>query len=163
MRSSDGVTAELEGVEETLEATRKFVEKEEQALEEAIEFLLKSMVNYVKNNGPWKDRTANLRNSISANIDEMKTWDADTDPSVLRAKATQLEEPVVDVQGDDYEAVLSAGMEYAIWVELKSGYWVLQGAIDKFEPLIEQYLAGYLAVEKIDLENIASIQYAKKF
>jgi hypothetical protein len=93
----------------------------------------------------------------------MKEWPTDTDPSVLRAKATQLEKPVVKVQGDDYEAVLSAGMEYAIFIELKSNYWILQGAIDKFEPLIEKYLSGYLSVEKLDLEHIASVQYAKKY
>jgi hypothetical protein len=54
-------------------------------------------------------------------------------------------------------------MSYSIHVELTSGIWVLQGAIDKFEPLIEKYLAGYLSVEKLDLEHIASVQYAKKY
>jgi hypothetical protein len=159
----DDIDVELAGVEQTLKMTQDFLEKEEAALKEAIEFILMSMVNYVKQNGPWKDRTSNLRNSISANINQMKEWPADTDPSVLRAKATQLEKPVVKVQGDDYEAVLSAGMEYAIFIELKSGYWVLQGAIDKFEPLIDKYMAGYLAVEKIDLEQTASIQYAEQY
>lgn len=163
MRNNDGIEAELLGVEESLKMTSEFVKAEERALVDAIEFILKSMVNYVKKNGPWKDRTSNLRNSISANINQMQEWDADTNPEVLRAKATELEKPVVRTSGDDYEAVLSAGMEYSIWVELKSGYWVLQGAIDKFEPLIDKYMAGYLAVEKIDLEQTASIQYAKQY
>jgi len=154
---------ELQGVEETLAATRDFIDKEERALEDALQFVLKSMVNYVKNNGPWIDRTANLRNSISANIEAMKEWPADTDPSVLKSKVQELEKPVVDIKGDDYYAVLSAGMSYSIHVELTSGIWVLQGAIDKFEPLIEKYLAGYLSVEKLDLEHIASVQYAKKY
>ena len=162
-KNTDGYTADLKGVEETLKQTSEFVRKEERALKEAIEFILKSMVNYVKQNGPWEDHTANLRNSISANIDEMQEWDEDVDPNILASKAPQLEQPVIEVNGDDYKGVLSAGMEYAIWVELKSGYWVLQGAIDKFEPLIDKYFAGYLAVEKIDLEQAASIQYAKKF
>ncbi|MCF8002439.1 MAG: hypothetical protein K9K76_11375 [Halanaerobiales bacterium] len=161
-RSNDGATAELEGVEETLKATAEFVEKEERAIEDALEFILKSMVNYAKNNGPWQDHTSNLRNSISGNIEEMKEWDADTDPSTLAAKAPELEKPVIEINGDDYKAVLSAGMEYAIWVELKSGYWVLQGTIDKFEPLIDKYFKGYLSVEKIDLENAASIAYMKQ-
>ena len=159
----DNIDGELQGVEETLAATRDFIDKEERALEDALQFVLKSMVNYVKNNGPWIDRTANLRNSISANIEAMKEWPADTDPSVLKSKVQELEKPVVDIKGDDYYAVLSAGMEYAIYLETTSGYWVLTGAIDKFEPLIEKYLAGYLSVEKLDLEHIASVQYAKKY
>ena len=162
MSSSDGFSADLEGVEETLEKISKFVIAEKRALEEALEYILKNMVNYAKNNAPFNDRTGNLRNSISANVEEMRDWNSDTDPAVLRSKAAELEEPVIRVSGDDYEAVFSAGMEYSIWVELKSGYWVIQGAIDKIEPLIAQYFAGYLAVEKIDLEFEASIAYAKR-
>ncbi|MFW6327552.1 MAG: HK97 gp10 family phage protein [Bacteroidota bacterium] len=157
------MSGELEGVEETLKKTEQFIKAEERAVKEALENLLRLMVNYVKDNGPWQDRTANLRNSISVNIKEMKEWDSETDPSVLRAKATSLEKPVVKVSGDDYEGAISAGMEYAIWVELKSGYWVLQGAIDKFEPLIDKYLSDYLHVDNIDLEEIAEIKYAEQF
>ena len=160
----DNIDGELQGVEETLAATRDFVDKEEKAIPDAMEWLLKSMVNYVKVNGPWIDRTANLRNSISANIEAMKEWPADTDPSVLKSKVQELEKPVVDIKGDDYEAVLSAGMEYAIYLETgEGGLWVLQGAIDAFSPYIEKYLAGYLSVEKLDLEHIASVQYAKQY
>jgi hypothetical protein len=160
----DNIDGELQGVEETLAATRDFVDKEEKAIPDALQFVLKSMVNYVKVNGPWIDRTANLRNSISANIEAMKEWPADTDPSTLESKAQELEKPVIDIKGDDYYAVLSAGMEYAIYLETgEGGMWVLTGAIDKFEPLIEKYLAGYLSVEKLDLEHIASVQNAKKY
>jgi hypothetical protein len=159
----DNIDGELQGVEETLAATRDFVDKEEKAIPEAMEWLLKSMVNYVKVNGPWIDRTANLRNSISANVEAMKEWPADTDPSVLKSKVQELEKPVVDIKGDDYEAVLSAGMEYSIHVELTSGMWVLTGAINKFEPLIKQYMSDFLSVEKLDLEHIASVQNAKKY
>jgi hypothetical protein len=159
----DNIDGELQGVEETLAATRDFVDKEEKAIPEAMEWLLKSMVNYVKVNGPWIDRTANLRNSISANVEAMKEWPADTDPSVLKSKVQELEKPVVDIKGDDYEAVLSAGMEYSIHVELTSGMWVLTGAINKFEPLIKQYMSDFLSVENLDLEHIASVQYAKKY
>jgi hypothetical protein len=157
------IGAELQGVEESLEMMSRFVAAEEKALKDFLEWLLRSMVNYVKRNGPWTDRTSNLRNSISANIKTMQEWPADTDPEVLRSKVRELETPVIDISGDDYTAVLSAGMEYAIWVETTSGYWVLQGAIDKFEPLIEQYMAGFLSVEKLDLEHIATVQYLKQY
>ena len=149
------VDAELIGVDETLRRMSKFIERQEEALELALEMLLRKMVNYVKNNGPWSDRTSNLRNSISANIEQMQEWPADTDTATLASKASNLEKPVIDVDGDDYTAVLSAGMEYAIWVETKSGFWVLQGAIDKFEPIIERHLADYIHVDNIDLDSIA--------
>lgn len=158
------MSVELQGVEESFRLMEQFVRAEERALKDFLEWLLKSMVNYVKVNGPWTDRTANLRNSISGNIEAMQEWPADTDPEVLRSKVRELEEPVIDISGDDYTAVLSAGMEYAIYLETgEGGYWVLQGAIDKFEPLIEKYMAGFLAVDKLDLEHTASIQYAKQY
>lgn len=157
------IDAELIGVEETFDNMARFLAVQEKAIEEVLEWILRAMVNYVKTHGPWEDRTANLRNSISANYDAMKEWPADTDPDTLKSKVTQLEKPVLHIHGDDYEAVLSAGMEYAIWVETTSGYWVLQGAIDKFEPLIDKYFAGYLAVEKLDLEHVASIAYMQQF
>src|SRR5690554_6709818 len=155
------VDVELQGVEETFQMMDKFVKAEERALKDFLEWLLRSMVNYVKRNGPWIDRTSNLRNSISGNIKAMQEWPADTPPNVLKAKARELEKPVIDISGDDYTAVLSAGMEYSIWVATTSGYWVLQGAIDRFEPLIEKYMSDFLSVENLDLEHIATVQYMK--
>lgn len=155
------IDAYMEGVEESLEVFSQFVEREERALKEVLEFILRSMVNYVKDFGPWTDHTANLRNSISVNINTMQLYPAGTDPGILNSVAKANEEPVIDIEGDDYRAVLSAGMEYAIWVELKEGYWVLTGAIDKFEPLIERYFAEYLHVENLDLEQIAGEQHLR--
>ncbi len=157
------VDAELQGVEESFRLMEQFVKAEKRALKEFLEWLLKSMVNYVKINGPWTDRTANLRNSISGNIKAMQEWPADINPETLRSKVRELEKPVIDISGDDYTAVLSAGMEYSIWVATTSGYWVLQGAIDAFEPFIDQYMAGFLSVEKLDLEHIATVQYMKQY
>jgi len=157
------MSAELQGVEESYQLMEQFVRAEERALKECLEWILRAMVNYIKKNGPWSDQTANLRNSISANFKAMQEWPADTNSEVLKAKARELETPVIDINGDNYVAVLSAGMEYSIWVETTSGYWVLQGAIDKFEPLIEQYMAGFLAVDKLDLQHVASVQYMKKY
>lgn len=158
------IDAELQGVEETFQRMEQFVKAEERALKEFLEWLLKAMVNYVKKYGPWTDRTANLRNSISGNIKAMQEWPADTDPETLRSKVRELEQPVIDISGDDYTAVLSAGMEYAIYLETgEGGYWVLQGAIDKFQPLIEKYMSDFLAVEKLDLEHVATVQYMKQY
>lgn len=151
----------FEGVEESLKTLARFAEAEERALRDALEYILRAMVNYVKQNGPWTDRTSNLRNSISVNMDTMREWPADTPAETLKALVAQNETPVIEIEGNDFVGCLSAGMEYAIWVETKEGYWVLTGAIDYFESLIEQYFAGKLAVEKLDLEQAASVAYFK--
>lgn len=151
----------FDGIEEALGALAKFVEAEERAAIEALEWILRSMCNYVKQYGPWRDRTSNLRNSISINLDTMQEWPADTPPEVIKSLVSQNETPVIQVEGNDFVGCLSAGMEYAIWVELKDGYWVLTGAIDHFEPLIEKYFADKLAVEKLDLEQAASVAYIR--
>ena len=157
------MSVELRGVEESFENMARLVAAEEKAIEDALEFVLRKMCNYAKSKegGNYKDHTSNLRNSISVNIETMKEYPADTDLSVLEGLVNQNETPVIKVEGDEYYGVLSAGMEYAIWVELTSGYRVLQGAIDKFEPLIERYLADKISVEKLDLIHIADIQYSK--
>lgn len=151
----------FEGVEESLATLAKFVEAEERTLKEALEHILRAMVNYVKRNGPWTDRTSNLRNSISVNMDTMREWPADTPAETLKALAAQNETPVIQIEGNDFVGCLSAGMEYAIWVETKDGYWVLTGAIDRFEPLVEKYFADKMAVEKLDLEQAASVAYIR--
>lgn len=151
----------VDGIEEALESLARFVEVEERAARDALEYILREMVNYVKQNGPWTDRTSNLRNSISVNMDTMREWPADTSAETIKALVAQNETPVVKIEGNDFVGCLSAGMEYAIWVELKDGYWVLTGAIDRFEPLIEKYFADKLTVEKLDLEQAASVAYIR--
>lgn len=155
------VDSGLLGVEKSLAALAKFAEAEEKALKDALEWVLRAMCNYVKQNGPWTDRTANLRNSISVNIETMREWPTDTPEAALKSLVSQNETPVIQIQGDDFTACLSAGMEYAIWVELKDGYWVLTGAIDHFEPLMEKYFADKLSVDKLDLDEAANIAYLK--
>ena len=157
------IGAELQGVEESLEMMSRFVAAEEKALKDFLEWLLRAMVNYVKENGPWTDRTGNLRNSISCNIEKIESLPADTDPATVKARVMEYENPVLQIEGDNYTGAISANMDYAIWVETTSGYWVLQGAIDAFEPLIEKYFSDFLSVEKPDLKHIASVQYAKYY
>ncbi len=155
------VDSGLLGVEESSAALAKFAESEERALQDVLEWILREMCNYVKQNGPWKDHSSNLRNSISVNMDTMREWPADTPEATLKSLVSQNETPLIEVRGDDFTACLSAGMEYGIWVELKDGYWVLTGAIDHFEPLVEKYFADRLSVDKLDLEEAANIAYLK--
>jgi hypothetical protein len=151
----------LAGVEESLQGLADLVKKESRALQEALEFILLEMVKYVKKNGPWLDHTSNLRNSISCNIETMQEWPAETPEDVLKSLVSKNETPRIELTGDGYQGVLSAGMDYAIWVELKDGYWVLTGAIDRFEPMLDKYFVEKMAVEKLDLIGAADIQYSK--
>jgi hypothetical protein len=139
----------LLGVEESIRALENFLNEEERAVKEALEYILRQMCKYVKDNGPWRDHSTNLRNSISINMDTMKEYQADTPPGTLKSLISQNETPILRVEGDGYTGCISAGMEYAIWVELKDG----------FEPLIEKYFADRMSVDKLDLEEAATIGY----
>lgn len=142
----------FEDFENQLKIFEQTVKQQEKALESALEYIVRSIANYAKRHGPWTDRTSNLRNSIGCNIEKAEEIPAGKD--VSRRKARELAKPVIEVEGDDYTAVVSAGMEYAIWVELRDGYWVLQGAIDKFEPLIMKYFADHISVEKLSSQAL---------
>ncbi|AZO96135.1 HK97 gp10 family phage protein [Halocella sp. SP3-1] len=159
------VSTELQGVEESMQKLNNFIKNEERAVKDALEYVLREMVNHAKSQagGNYKDRTGNLRNSISVNMDDMQEYDKDTNPSLLQSKINKLEKPVLKIKGNDYEGAISAGMEYAIWVEIKSGYRVLQGTIDTFEPLIDKYLGDYLSVDKIDIDAVAKQKYLEKY
>ncbi len=149
--------AYMTGVKDGMQKLSQAVEANDRAIKSAFEWILLQLVNYAKHFGPWTDRTGNLRNSISVNIRAMREVPAGQNPG----SPSEHEKPVIRVEGDDYIGVLSAGMEYAIWVERTQGYWVLTGAIDKFEPLLEKYFKGFLTVEKLDLEHAATMQYAR--
>ena len=151
------IDVSMEGIEESMAIFAQVIAVEERALERALEYILLEMVNYVKNYGPWADQTSALRNSISVNFEKMQLTPAGQDPG----NPSEHETPVIQVEGDDYIGYLSAGMEYAIWVELADGYWVLTGAIDKFEPLLTKYFQEFMSVEKLDLEHAATMQLRK--
>ena len=155
------VDAELQGVEESLDALSNFVDKQDAAMKEALEYILRLMINDAKDNGNYVDRTGNLRNSLSINIKTMQEYPADTDPEVIQSKVVSNEEPVIEVKGNNFKGVISVGMEYGIWVETSKGYSVITGTIDKFEPLIEKYFADRLKVGNLDLIGAMDTQYSK--
>lgn len=143
------IEPELQGVDEALQTFSNVIDRQEQAVKDALEYILIQLVNYAKHYAPFTDRTGNLRNSISVNFGTMNVYREGEQPPSDRITST----PEVHVEGDDYTGYLSAGMEYAIWVEAKDGYWVLQGSIDKIEPLISKHLYEHLAVDRMDLEG----------
>lgn len=141
------VNGELQGVAETMQSFDKLINDNEKAITEVLEYVLRKMANDAKQRGNYQDRTGNLRNSISINMNT-EVYDANINPSVLKGKVAQLKNPVVKIEDNEYTGAISANMEYAIFVELTSGYTVLQGTIDKFESLIKIYLADHLRVSR---------------
>src|SRR5690554_7931970 len=113
------INSGLIGVEESLAGLAEFAEEEERALREALEYILRLMVNYAKQYGPYTDHTANLRNSISVNMDTMREWPADTPQETLQELVAANEKPVIQIEGNDFVGCLSAGMVYAVFVETK--------------------------------------------
>ena len=143
------IDAELEGFESTLKQLNDFVDDEERAIKDAMEFIVREIVNVAKNTGNYTDRTGNLRNSISCNIETMQEYPADTDPSVLESKVSENETPVIELKGDNYKGVVSVGMSYGKHVENKQGYAVIQQAIDAVEPMIDEIFASKIKVSQI--------------
>jgi len=115
----------LDGAMEALAGLDRLVQHSERGAKIAIEQVLSKMRDYAKDNAPFTDRTGNLRNSIQYEMD----------PEGKPA------------------GVLYAGMNYAIYVELREGYWVLQGAIDYFEPAIKHVFKDTLQVSKEMLQG----------
>jgi len=115
----------LDGAMEALAGLDRLVRHSERGAKIAIEQVLSKMRDYAKDNAPFTDRTGNLRNSIQYEMD----------PEGKPA------------------GVLYAGMNYAIYVELREGYWVLQGAIDYFEPAIKDVFKDTLQVSKEMLQG----------
>jgi len=115
----------LGGAMEALAGLDRLVQHSESGARMAVQIVLSKMQEYAKNNAPFQDRTGNLRNSIQYEMD----------PEGKPA------------------GVLYAGMNYAIYVELRDGYWVLQGAIDYFEPAIKNVFKDNLQVSKEMLQG----------
>lgn len=105
-----------------LRALAERVTRTEEDARRALEAVCRTMVNYIKANGPWTDRTGNLRNSIDYVMDPA--------PGVLRA-------------------TVFAGMEYAIFVELKEGYWVLSGGVEYIRPILKDIFRGLFKVGNV--------------
>lgn len=127
------------------ELDRAIKEAKEEYDRVSVEFLTEKgeeWLKYARENGPYKDHTANLRNSIGYIVvqhGQIVMWafptgipskDKEGNPEEARAKGQKHANKVIS--GLDHNKtylVLVAGMEYAIYVERK-GFWVLKGVED---------------------------------
>lgn len=121
------MTGTREGVDEALSFLRDFYKMETMKQRQAIEYILRELRDYARLHAPFTDRTGNLRNSID--------YELDPEPAL--------------------SGTLFAGQMYGIFVERLEGYWVLQGAIDFYEPKLDRLFAGRLKIERPDLEREA--------
>jgi len=144
----------LQGFTEAMRTMDKLVDVGTAKMEQVLEYALREMCNYAKRNGPFEDHTANLRNSIGINFTQMKSWQAsETEIAELKALRSEMERPVLEHEGNNVWGYLYAGMEYAIHVERLDGYWVLQGAIDFYEPALNQIFRQRLRIQPSDLRR----------
>jgi len=119
------VNATLEGAEQALRSLDRLVELNHIKMRDAVEYILSEMRDYAKAHAPFRDITGNLRNSIQYEMDP----------------------------GGKPAGTLYAGMEYAIYVELRDGYWVLQGAIDFFEPVVRRVFKDKITIQRQELSE----------
>lgn len=109
----------------------------------ALDSVLIEIVNWIKDNhqmlGGWNDQTANLNNSIG--------WCGDDKgvPTFAASKEARFFPVRIDNgsqwEGDTLKGIVFAGMEYALYVEIKEGHWVLSGGLAEFWPKIAQMIA----------------------
>ncbi|OUN01417.1 MAG: hypothetical protein BAA04_04835 [Firmicutes bacterium ZCTH02-B6] len=122
------LTGTLEGLDEALRYTAAMVRLNQTKMRDAVQYILQELRDYARRHAPFRDRTGNLRSSIDYEMD-----------------------PAPAASGS-----LLAGTEYAIWVELREGYWVLTGAIDFYRPKLDQLFAGLIRIEQPDLDAEAA-------
>jgi hypothetical protein len=127
------------------ELNRAFKEAKEEYDRKAVEFLTEKgeeWLKYARENGPYKDHTANLRNSIGYAVVQhgqivmgafpagIPSKDKEGNPEEARTKGRKYADKVISgLDKNKTYLVLVAGMEYAVYDE-KKGFWVLKGVED---------------------------------
>jgi hypothetical protein len=135
---------EISGVMEMELKIKVVGEEMREALRRALDAVLITMANFIKENkSNWKDQTGNLRNSINITGAEesIPEYRASEKPKAL---------PPLRNAGAQWTAegalvgILYAGMEYALYVELKEGHWVISGAFAEYEDKVLDMIAEFM-------------------
>ena len=121
------ITGTLVGLDEALRKTAALARVGQIKWRDAVEYVLQELRSYARRYAPFKDRTGNLRNSIDYEM----------------------------APGGEPAGTLFAGELYGIFVERREGYWVLQGAIDFYEPKLREIFRGRIQISEPDLEREA--------
>lgn len=121
------ITGTLSGLDEALRKTEALALVGRRKWRDAVEYVLKQLRSYARANAPFKDRTGRLRRSIDYEM----------------------------APGGEPAGTLYAGELYGIFVERREGYWVLQGAIDFYEPKLQEIFRGQIQITEPDLAREA--------
>ena len=121
------ITGTLSGLDEALRKTAAMARVGRKKWRDAVEYVLKELRSYARANAPFRDRTGRLRRSIDYEM----------------------------APGGEPAGTLYAGELYGIFVERREGYWVLQGAIDFYEPKLQEIFQGQIQITEPDLAREA--------
>lgn len=111
-----------------------FAKDNEAKFVEALQFIGETFVNEARNKQTYQDRTGNLRTSIGYGIVKNNR--------ILKKKVQGredvLNEAVSELQQSGIYLIVFAGMEYALYVEVK-GYDVLSGSRPSRSEIIQEF------------------------
>lgn len=150
----------LNGFEGMIKNLKDAPAKQREKVKRALNSVLAEMVNFIKSNSDnWKDRTGNLRNSISyvpafdgtpSDYTEISKMVSGTDVSTGRNTVSKKTDLVAAARGnsDSITGIIYAGMEYAIYVEYNQGNWVISGAFTQFHSKILALVAERVRAQK---------------
>ena len=147
---------------------REFIRMKEAYESAALDFLSKEgeeWLAYARVNGPYRDRTGNLRNSIGYIIAQngqiissvfngnIQGTEPGGDPGTAHKEGLRYAEQILRSigQGKTY-LILVAGKEYAVYVEAKKGYWVLEGVKDLIGSNIDSIKTEFKQRLKMELK-----------
>jgi len=89
----------------------------------AMGVVVEALVEYGMTNGPWRDRTGELRRAYVGEV-------------INRGDAGVF-------------GIFANTKEYAPYIEYTPGYWVLSGAMTAMEPMIKELLGDNLTIDKV--------------
>ena len=141
------VKAELIGTAKVVHETDEFVRAQEMTIEEALKYILRQMRENAIRQGTYRDRTGATRASISINIETMRRISS---PDEAFSLESQNAIPKIKVEDGTYLGVISVGMFYAVFLETKTGFTVLQGTVNAFEYIIPRLLSQRLNAQNVE-------------
>ena len=122
---------------------------QEQQAPAGLALACEQIVNYAKMNGPYVDRTGNLRRSIAYTI----VGPHEKASAPFGTVGGAVPDPVmIENDGSETWGVVYAGMRYGLYVERKPGYWVLSGAVNATMPAMREVLGDGLKLKAVPLE-----------
>lgn len=129
---------------ELVVSLKEYISANEENLVNILHRIGQESINWARDNGSYKDRTGNLRNSIGYIIfKDGREYDFRGEKQASENKNVVVNLVQDEIPEKGYALVTFAGMEYGIYVEAR-GYTVLTGAFENIQTakLLEQALRG---------------------